>query len=231
MNALPAMHKDYYYIENLIPEGYQNLIYQEVFDNWQHGIPFIWNGNTVNRTKEKTQNMMQEYLKQRNINIDWDMVVDHPQFVHMLFGEKELIEPLTGKPIFTRESSPFKYLFKGLIDCLYAKTDLNIKNFGAPFTRGKINLVTPQPNYSEKWYAIPHFDILPTQYKGEWSLIYYINDSDGDTRLFLENDEVVSFTPKKGSALLFKSNILHAGSPPTQTNARSVVNIILKIGE
>jgi hypothetical protein len=66
------------------------------------------------------------------------------------------------------------------------------------------------------------------------SLIYYVNDSDGDTVIFknrwvgqdpgkLEVDQRI--TPKAGSALLFDSTLYHASSSPTN-GVRSVLNFI-----
>ena len=61
-----------------------------------------------------------------------------------------------------------------------------------------------------------------------WVLIYYVNDSDGDTCLF-EGDEVTKrITPKRGRVLVFDGSIRHASSSPVETPFRCVFNFNLK---
>ena len=62
------------------------------------------------------------------------------------------------------------------------------------------------------------------------SLLYYVNDSDGDTKFF-DNDynQIQSVTPKKGRSVFFNSNLLHAGSNPIKNDVRIVVNSILEV--
>jgi hypothetical protein len=63
-------------------------------------------------------------------------------------------------------------------------------------------------------------------------LLYYINDSDGDTVLFNERkgDEFQSFTemarvqPKQGSAILFDGRYFHSASNPINNNKRLAIN-------
>ena len=64
------------------------------------------------------------------------------------------------------------------------------------------------------------------------SLVYYVNDSDGDTLFFDENKNYVSkCTPNKGSAVWFKSNQWHAATPPKITKRRVVLNFIFELME
>jgi hypothetical protein len=74
---------------------------------------------------------------------------------------------------------------------------------------------------------VPHVD-LPTPH---WVVIYYLNDSDGDTVLLdktypdWENAQVLhSVSPKKGRAILFDGRHYHAGTPPHQHTTRLVLN-------
>lgn len=68
-------------------------------------------------------------------------------------------------------------------------------------------------------YYAPHTD-RPEEHLG---LIYYVNDSDGDTIFFENNKELQRVTPKKGRIVLFDGNTLHAGGFPTN-NPRCIVN-------
>ena len=59
------------------------------------------------------------------------------------------------------------------------------------------------------------------------TFLYYVNDSDGDTIFFNKNKkEIKRVKPKKGTGVLFKSNTLHAGSNPINSDKRMVINYI-----
>jgi len=66
------------------------------------------------------------------------------------------------------------------------------------------------------------------------TLIYYVNDSDGETILYKEKysgEKITDFTidqivlPKKGSAVLFDGLTYHSSSSPTATNTRLAITI------
>ena len=57
-------------------------------------------------------------------------------------------------------------------------------------------------------------------------MIYYINDSDGDT--FLNKTETKRITPKANSAVIFPSNLWHASSNPTK-GKRIVINYVAEL--
>lgn len=76
---------------------------------------------------------------------------------------------------------------------------------------------------SKKLHNIFHVDhALPHQV-----LIYYINDSDGDTYLQL-NKSLKKVKPKKGRVLMFKGGTMHAANHPRKTSKRLVLNFNLK---
>lgn len=80
------------------------------------------------------------------------------------------------------------------------------------------------PYKTKLLYHDPHIDLnFP-----HIGLIYYINDSDGDT-IFFEDDyatQIKSVTPKKGRSVLFNGNIPHAAGIPT-LGPRCIVNFNL----
>jgi ectoine hydroxylase-related dioxygenase (phytanoyl-CoA dioxygenase family) len=75
---------------------------------------------------------------------------------------------------------------------------------------------------------------------GLLSMVYYVNDSDGDTFLFNEfqnSNKVTEVTlkqrvmPRKGRAVIFDSNRFHASSNPINNTSRFVINFTFKIHE
>ena len=130
---------------------------------------------------------------------------------------------------------------------------LFLMKFGLSFSlnnllRIKVNLGFQHPLYSKDSYGMPHIDSL----SNKWVMIYYINDSDGDTVLFnqklsfeKEMDEngferekrigVDNYTilkriqPKQGRILLIRGDQYHAGSPPIKSLTRGVINYVFSI--
>lgn len=99
--------------------------------------------------------------------------------------------------------------------------------------RGRVTF--PYPNVNRNTFCGPHVDY--SMMNDYYSLIYYVNDSDGDTFLFDQRREDSSFkpdlsnlkivdriSPKKGRLLLFNGNILHSGNCPINSNIRCIVN-------
>jgi hypothetical protein len=80
---------------------------------------------------------------------------------------------------------------------------------------------------------LPHVDILDPHKV----LLYYVNDSDGDTFMFNEKytpgDEEVPLdytlnqrvTPKKNRAIVFDGLTYHNSSKPVKNTSRYVINI------
>ena len=83
--------------------------------------------------------------------------------------------------------------------------------------QGRIFLHLPSPNPSPDNIHVdlnfPHLVCL-----------YYVNDSDGDTILFdNNNNEIQRVTPKKGRIVLFDGSIKHCSSSPSKIH-RAIVN-------
>jgi hypothetical protein len=71
-------------------------------------------------------------------------------------------------------------------------------------------------------------------------MVYYVDDSDGDTiifdKIFCQTDEtydpisaeplpeLLRYTPKKGSAIFFNGHRYHAGNYPNNYSSRIVIN-------
>ena len=73
--------------------------------------------------------------------------------------------------------------------------------------------ISPGPELTHTDWNYPH-----------WVLLYYVNDSDGDTILFNDKEEEIQrITPQKGKAVFFNGEIKHCASQPVK-NHRSVIN-------
>jgi hypothetical protein len=105
-------------------------------------------------------------------------------------------------------------VFKQVLDLLEKKLNIKIDSC----IRCKINNLEPCAN--PQLDKMLHVDMDDKGYK---TLICYLTDSDGDT--VVGN---FSYTPKKGHALFFDSNIKHRPTPPTKHN-RYVINYVLKL--
>jgi hypothetical protein len=101
--------------------------------------------------------------------------------------------------------------------------------------RIKSNFCTKVQKNSIDVHQSPHVD---TKIK-HWVMIYYVNDSDGDTFIFNEKlehpnpiESVNTLTikqrikPKQGRVVLFDGAHLHAGSHPSDANSRLVINYV-----
>ena len=135
--------------------------------------------------------------------------VDTGQFIHMIMSNWN--NEITKSPV-----------YEGFI-----KVFDNINYEIA--TRVKCNLNVNKTGYKKSSHQPIHID---QNLKGYKSLLYYINDSDGDTIFFNKKlKEIKRVKPKKNTAVLFDSNILHCGCNPIESQKRGVINFIFKGNE
>lgn len=81
------------------------------------------------------------------------------------------------------------------------------------------NMQTIRPQWSMN---APHPDFHNKDYI---TILYYVNDSDGDTYFFEGSECVSRAAPVKGTAAMYPSCMFHAGSTPTKTETRVVINM------
>jgi hypothetical protein len=147
-------------------------------------------------------------------------VKEHIQFRHIFIDENKI------------KSAQLQYIAP-LIAC-YENVMGKIK-----YTeRIKANLLLPQAGPTRQQ---PHTDgmrLLDGVYNsvGRKTLLYYVNDADGDTIFYDKNflgeplglvKEQQRVAPKKGRAVIFDSNLIHSGSCPTTIEYRMVINCVL----
>lgn len=130
--------------------------------------------------------------------------------------------------VFLLDGQPTSMYYKDIEPLLYFlqdKTDIKVKSISR--VRAALTTWAPKPTVHNA-----HVD-MDYDHK---VLLYYVNDSDGDTILynevFDEHEEVPekftvnkTFTPSKGNALVFDGLIYHSSSKPTKNSKRIIINI------
>jgi len=146
-------------------------------------------------------------------------LVDSWQLVNLTFGHNKVYDEQTFDVI------------RPIIDSFIKKE--NIKDLY--IHKIKINTLFQNKEYQPIYFNTPHQDSEDEEFS---TLIYYVNDSDGDTIFFssdnnnqntninLKIEERVS--PKCGSAVVFKSSQYHTSSNPITSQRRLVINMIFK---
>lgn len=56
-------------------------------------------------------------------------------------------------------------------------------------------------------------------------ILYYLNDSDGDTYFYNKKKIIKQITPQFNKAIFFNGNIYHSSSKPVKSNRRVVLNL------
>ncbi|MAP95715.1 MAG: hypothetical protein CMK07_12265 [Ponticaulis sp.] len=99
-----------------------------------------------------------------------------------------------------------------------------VKPFGLGFDdllRAKANMV---PWDKEPRIHPPHTDDDDPHYV----VLYYANDSDGETRLYLPDGEEVAIEPRQGRLVTFHGHLKHSSASPVETRFRVAININVK---
>lgn len=170
---------------------------------------------------ELTQTMPWYYTPSSSGEVDIDQkdknVVNFPQMHHVFLDSDGT-------------TSPHFVLIQPLIWFLEKELSINIISLN----RIKANLLL-QGDATLDNYNLPHIDHPGDDHI---SMVYYVNESDGDTRIFdktvQEGHEdlncIGQFKPEQGRALVFKSNRFHASAPPVKFKSRMIINFVLQIG-
>ena len=139
---------------------------------------------------------------------------DTPQFVRHFFY-RETISNKTKFPTGFNQSIQIHEYFEMLPQIAMIVQKL-LPNFNP--LRIKANLLQPHPDAGE------HHPWHVDSSNSHTSMIYYINDSDGDT--FINKTKTQRITPKANTAVIFPSNLWHASSNPTK-GRRMVINYMV----
>lgn len=132
------------------------------------------------------------------------------QFIHLFYSENNVISDKYNLVV------PILWFFE-------KETNIKIKNI----IRIKANL-----NFRYLMTDKDKLDAIHKDYLNEnfLSIIYYVNDSDGDTLIYDEKGNVAqTITPQANSLVYFKSNTAHAGIFPVKNKKRIVINLVVEI--
>ena len=69
----------------------------------------------------------------------------------------------------------------------------------------------------------PHLPHIDHQFE-HYTMLYYVNDSDGPTKIFSGEKIIKEINPKKGRAVFFSGDTYHASSSPKKHSNRVVIN-------
>jgi hypothetical protein len=122
--------------------------------------------------------------------------------------------------------TPFLYVIKQKVQQIKFNNEIRVK----------YNILVRNADSTPSNYNTPHHDAVSNAY----SIVYYCNDSDGDTFLFNEfyegkNPDKLTIaqrvTPKKNRCVIFESNRMHASSSPIYSKDRRVINFVIDAHE
>jgi hypothetical protein len=188
-------------IESFVPRSYATILEDMICKSGE----FLWQYNA------STNDLSAPQIMSRS-----EKSYESDQFVHALYQEG------------ARRSAFFDVVFP-MFYFLEDKTGVSL----ATVERMKANLLVKKAIDADA-HNTPHVDIPAPPMK---SLLYYVKDSDGDTFIFNETfDDTTTrkkpltirkrISPRRGTAVLFDSNIWHASSNPRENQTRVVLNFI-----
>ena len=113
-------------------------------------------------------------------------------------------------PLFDFKNVPFTnhaLLMQGAIYCMCDQTNISVRSI-LRIRAGMYLPLKDQPKHNE-----PHVDCdIP-----HTVILYYVNDTDGDTYFFDDTGKIVeTVSPKKGRMVAFNGNTIHASSQPSK---------------
>lgn len=201
--------EEVFVIKDLVPSDFQDSIINRM--SGENSFPWY----TIDRIGHK------DYFSKDDINVYIDdKVSDYGGLYHLVLDEGVA-------------RSDDCYFFMKILESYCSAMKKTISTIH----RVRIRYTHPVPKHNEEKYAAPHIDF--NSEVDFTTLVYYVDDSDGDTILFSKKHtagdeydpvikepliEVYRHTPKKGEAIVFNGHRYHAGNYPINYGKRIVIN-------
>ncbi len=174
----------------------------EIHDNF---LPLPIENNLVNLITNKFVSNFPLYYLKKLSDVDNDNLEHEIGFGHTFYQESHKSCDYIITKFYSQLCTPLYNFFN------YKKIFLE------ELLLGRVYLQRPSITSSA---LTPHVDF----HYPHWVCLYYVNDSDGDT-IFYDNNqnEIKRTTPKKGRMVLFDGSIYHSASTPT-IDDRIIIN-------
>jgi len=189
--------------DNVISENDNNTIQSLISNN-----TFPWYINKEERTLDSYK----------------DVCLTHSQFNHVLYNE-EIFGSSKGEAynlLHNKEQVQKKAIRSPHFSTFFPIIQHFIKHYkvSGSLYRMKLNCQYQDNRFVDKYNPI-HID----EHTPHLSLLYYINESDGDTIFFKDRKEIQRVSPKK-NRLVISEGIAHCSSNPIKTELRYVLNTV-----
>jgi hypothetical protein len=190
--------------ENSLPIELEDYVYDELTS---HSFPWY-----------KSENGYKTVTTNYNSNIIWSNISEGTQLCHQFIHLDK-----------TKDNSFSKKMIISMLQCAINHIAPDWKITEVNVLRSKANIQLNNYNSQKrKLHNPPHIDSL----NNHLVLLYYVNDSDGDTIIFDLDDKtkkLASISPKKGRLVVFNGEHYHASSPPTKFDSRIVINTNIEL--
>jgi len=153
--------------------------------------------------RDNKDNFTSTNLKSKNKNVK-----EYVKLVHSFYKLGET------------NASPHKNVVNLILQKILRKFNLTQINL----IRAKANLQTSSSSVKKNNHSTPHTDTNDKHLV----IIYYVNNSDGDTVIFNNKKVFKKISPKMGRILIFDGSLKHAAGYPIKSQIRSVININVK---
>ena len=195
-------------LDDLVPQQFQDSLEQLCISG---KFPWYFNQSSNYASYANRNKSMGDYSKMSEISSG----IDLPQFIHSVYHHQY------------QKESQYLSVFNSLLAFAPVSVDTLL--------RIKLNLNYAHKTVTQEQYSIPHVDFVSME--NLTTLIYYVNDNDGDTVIFNEKRTTgdlpdvktltvkQTVTPKKGRFVMFDGSLLHAGNFPSGESPRIVVNM------
>jgi hypothetical protein len=195
--------KEYKVIDNFLSSDLADKVLEQLS---ARNFPYYFSEKTLDESIKKSY-----FDKGIRTTVD-NRILDYCMFNHYFYDTSQSQDRMSGFDITDK-----------MLD--YMVKNYNLENI--ILYKVKANLTTQMINATKDNFAEPHIDVRDNDHIG---LIYYVNDSDGDTFMFDNKLNIKTrITPKKNRVVVFKGDILHSAGHPLKNNKRLVINFDFKI--